>query len=235
VQKFDAGGKFQYLIQVTAGRNDTHIIADLAVDLNEHLYVVRVGDILVFDAKNGEYIGSYEGQSFDTFYEAAASDVTNVLHAIHATASDNDLIMLAENGDVLDRYADIVTQVNPDDAAMELEIAVDGLGWTYILSFFGNQVYIYNEEGIFQDRFGSQGRQPGQIDNPSGIAVDGQRNIYVLANDAINQYDSRGTYLASLPIAPGSGALRDLAMDIQGNLYTITGKGQVIKFAPMQP
>ncbi len=235
VQKFDQQGKFLYQILVEPGRNETWIIHDLAVDTAGQLYVVRVGDILVYNGLDGKLMNTIDGKDLKAFFQAAAVDATNKLYALHATASEDDLVLFDQAGTLLQRNQDIITQVNPKDAAMDLRIAVDGTGNSYILSTFGNQVYIYDRFANFIDRFGSVGKSPGQFDNPNGIAVDGNKMIYVLNSQEVQQFDENGTYLRSLKIQPGNGAWRDLVLDTQANLYIVTGLGKVLKFEPIQP
>jgi len=75
---------------------------------------------------------------------------------------------------------------------MGLGIAVDGLGNLYIASSFGNQIYSYDPQGEFVDRFGQQGVEPGQLSSPGSLAVDGQKRLYVHHNAGIDQFDTGG-------------------------------------------
>ncbi len=230
VQQFDPGGKFMTLIQVPADRNDSTLIRGLAADLKGNLYVSRGGDILKYDTKTGELLATFAGKFPDTLYDELTVDATNTLYALHTTASDNALIKLTADGKQLQRWDNIVTNVNKKDAAMNLDVAVDGLGNIAIVSSFGNQVYLYDKQGQFVDRFGQAGREPGQFNSPDKIAVDGQSRLYVGHTGGIDQFDSGGRYLGRLPIDYQKGAPTGLAVDRDGYIYLVTNQAKVLKY-----
>ena len=157
-------------------------------------------------------------------------DAQNNLYAIHSTASDNAVIKLNPDGKQLARWDDIVTKVNKKDAAMDLGIAVDGLGNIYIASSFGNQVYSYDPKGEFIDRFGQQGNEPGGLSGPDGLAVDGQKHLYVHHNAGIDQFDTSGRFIGKLPIDYTKGSPRTVVVDREGFVYTVTSNGNVLKY-----
>ncbi len=90
------------------------------------------------------------------------------------------------------------------------------------------QVYRYDTEGKFVDRFGSKGDAPGQLDGPQDIAVDGQGRILVADYNGIHIFDSGGTYLKSIPDFY-DGVIFDMKLDLQGNLWLLTNAPQIYK------
>jgi sugar lactone lactonase YvrE len=230
VQQFDPSGKFLQLLQVPPDKNDTTLIEGLAADLKGNLYVSRGGDILKYGAADGRLTATFPGKFPDTRYQALAVDAQNNLYAIHSTASDNAVIKLTPDGKQLARWDDIVTKVNKKDAAMDLGIAVDGLGNIYIASSFGNQVYSYDSKGEFVDRFGQQGNEPGQLSSPGGLAADGQKHLYVHHNAGIDQFDTGGRFIGRLPIDYTKGSPRTVAVDRDGFVYTVTSNGKVLRY-----
>ncbi len=230
VQKFDPDGKFELLIQVEPDKNDNNYIGGLAADYAGNLYVSRSGDILKYSTADGTLLKTFAGKFPSTRYEALTVDATNTLYALHTTASDNSLIKLDGNGKVLGRWDEIVSSVNKKDAAMELGVALDGVGNIYIASFFGNQVYIYDKSAKFVDRFGQQGNEPGQFNGPQQIVVDGKNQVYVKHTLGIDQFDTSGRYLGSLPIDYQKGAPMGLTVDREGFLYVVTNNGKVLKY-----
>jgi sugar lactone lactonase YvrE len=230
VQQFDPSGKFLQLIQVPADKNDNTLIEGLAADLKGNLYVTRGGDILKYSIEDGSLIKTIPGKFPSTRYQALAVDAQNNLYAIHSTASDNSVIKLNPDGKQLARWDDIVTKINKKDAAMDLGIAVDGLGNIYIASSFGNQVYSYDPQGEFIDRFGQQGDEPGQLSGPDGLAVDGQKHLYVHHNAGIDQFDTSGRFIGKLPVDYTKGSPRTVVVDREGFVYTVTSNGKVLKY-----
>jgi sugar lactone lactonase YvrE len=234
VQQFDPSGKFLQLVQVPADKNDNTLIQGLAADLKGNLYVTRGGDILKYSVADGSLVKIFPGKFPSTRYQALAVDAQNNLYAIHSTASDNAVIKLNPDGKQLARWDDIVTKVNKKDAAMDLGIAVDGLGNIYIASSFGNQVYSYDPKGEFVDRFGQQGDEPGTVDSPRELAVDGQKHLYVHHNRGIDQFDTSGRFIGSLPIDYTKGSPRTVVADREGFVYTVTSNGKVLKYQIME-
>jgi len=230
VQQFDPSGKFLQLIQVPPDKNDYTLIEGLAADLKGNLYVARGGDILKYSIADGNLAKTFPGKFPDTRYQALAVDAQNNLYAIHSTASDNAVIKLNPEGKQLARWDDIVTKINKKDAAMDLGIAVDGLGNIYVASSFGNQVYSYDAKGQFIDRFGQQGDEPGQLSGPDDLAVDGQQHLYVHHNRGIDQFDTSGRFIGSLPIDYTKGSPRTVVVDREGFVYTVTSNGKVLKY-----
>jgi sugar lactone lactonase YvrE len=229
VQKFDPEGKFLLQINVPPDDNDNTLIDGLAADYQGSLYVTRGGDLLKYSLA-GELLKTIPGKFPDTRYQGLAVDATNTVYALHTTASDNALIKLDANGKQLNRWNDIVTNVNKKDAAMELGVALDGVGNIYIASFFGNQVYIYDKSGKFVDRFGQEGNEPGQFNGPQQVAVDGKNHLYVRHSGGIDQFDTGGRYLGSLPIDYAKGAPMGLTVDRTGFIYVVTNNGKVLKY-----
>ncbi|CAG0934380.1 hypothetical protein TFLX_03468 [Thermoflexales bacterium] len=230
VQQFDASGKFLQLIQVPPDDNDYTMIEGLAADLKGNLYVSRRGDILKYSIADGRLLATFPGEFPHTRYQALAVDAQNNLYAVHSTASDNAVIKLSPAGKQLARWDEIVTQVNKKDAAMDLGIAVDGLGNIYLSSSFGNQVYSYDAKGEFIDRFGQPGDEPGTLDHPDTLTVDGQKHLYIHHSDGIDQFDTSGRFIGKLPIDYSKGSPRTVAVDREGFVYTVTSNGKVLKY-----
>ena len=234
VQQFDPVGKFLQLIQVPPDKNGNTLIQGLAADLKGNLYVTRGGDLLKYSTADGSLLKTIAGKFPGTLYQDLAIDAQNNLYAIHSTASDNSVIKLNSDGKQLARWDNIVTKVNQKDAAMNLGIAVDGLGTIYVASSFGNQVYVYNPKGEFIDRFGQEGHGPGQFNAPKEIAVDGQKHLYVHHSGGIDQFDTSGRFIGSLPVDYTKGSPRTVAVDSEGNVYTVTNNGMVLKYQVSQ-
>ncbi|HEX9440388.1 MAG TPA: NHL repeat-containing protein, partial [Roseiflexaceae bacterium] len=90
---------------------------------------------------------------------------------------------------------------------------------------------------VAQAAIGGPGQEPGQLDQPRGIAVDRQGNVYVAdtGNNRIQVYGPDGAPLRTIG-SPGGGdgqfnEPRGIAVDRQGNVYvTDTWNARVQKF-----
>ncbi len=229
VQKFDATGKFKLLVQIPADSNDNTLIDGLAADLQGNIYVTRGGDILKYKAADGTLLKTILGSFPDTRYQGMAVDATNTLYVVHTTASDNSVIKLDANGQKLQRWDEMVTSVNKKDAAMELSVALDGVGNIYLSSFFGKAVYIFDKNGKYVSRFSSQ-QDAQDSGSPGQIAIDGKNNVYLDNFGTIKHFDIEGRYQNSLPTDYAQGTPMGLTVDRAGFIYVVTNKGKVLKY-----
>ena len=192
LQKFDAAGQFLQLTNVPPDKSDYITISDLASDYGGHLLAARRGDILIYNAADGTLIGTIPGKFAETRYEAVAVDPANMLYALHSSAGELDLIKLDPSGQVIWRKPQVNKGLVQNTQISSVHrLAVDGLGNSFLLDDAQNQVYQFDAQGNFVDRFGSKGKGPGLLEHPEDLAVDGQGRVYILDQDGIEIFDRR--------------------------------------------
>ena len=229
VQKFDPTGKFLMLINVEPDRNDYTIIRDMAVNYNGEVYIIRGGDILVYDSAEGKLVATIPGNFPDTIYDALAIDPANNLYALHNSASSKDLIKLDPSGDQLWRQVGFIAQIDKKITSSGERLVVDGIGYTYVVNQSGDQVYKFDPDGKYIDRFGGRGDGPGQLSSPSSFAIDPKGRIFINNSGSIDVFDADGNYLDEIPWLREFSAPRGMAFDLQENLYFVTISGEVVK------
>ncbi len=76
-------------------------------------------------------------------------------------------------------------------------IAVSGQH-VWIVDTTNNRVEEFNEKGEYQNQFGTKGEDNGQLDMPSGLAVDSKGNVWVAdtVNNRIQEFNEKGEYQA---------------------------------------
>jgi hypothetical protein len=230
LQQFDPAGNFLQMWRIEPDQNGNNYVSDLAAGFDNRIYVVRGGDILVYQAGEVGLVGSIPGEFPETYYSGLAIDPSNRLYSLARAGIGDDLIQLEADGSLIRRVPDIISAVDSSTPPEDDIIAVDGLGNTYFLSVFEPQVYKYDLQGRYLDRFGSQGNQAGFLGSPSKLAVDSQGRIYVLDRDYIQVFNNNGLFLNALKWDYSLGTPRDIALDINGNLYVITSQGQALKY-----
>jgi sugar lactone lactonase YvrE len=62
---------------------------------------------------------------------------------------------------------------------LPLDLAVDAQGYIYVADHSNHRVVVYGTDGKLVRTIGSRGNSDGQLQNPRGVAVDGQGNVYV--------------------------------------------------------
>jgi DNA-directed RNA polymerase subunit RPC12/RpoP len=229
VQKFDPTGKFLMLVNVEPDRNDYTVIRDMALDYRGQTYIIRGGDFLVYDSSEGKLVATIPGHFPDTIYDAIAIDPANNLYTLHNSASSKDLIKLDPSGDQLWRQVGFIAQIDKKITSSGERLAVDGIGYTYVVNQSGGQVYKFDPDGKYVDRFGGRGDGPGQLSSPSSIAIDPKGRIFINNSGSIDIFDADGNYLDEIPWLREFGAPRGMAFDLQGNLYFVTVNGEVVK------
>lgn len=229
VQKFTPNGKFAQLINVPADGQGYSTISDIATDYSGKLYIARRGSILVYNTADGSPAGAIPSRFPDTWYESLATDPANNLFALHSKAGELDLIKFDPNLQQLWRKVQITQGLYKNTETSRVDrFTVDGLGDPYLLDESRSEVYRFNNFAEFVDRFGGKGDLPGQFNSPDNILVDGQGRIYIANFDGIHIFANSTAYIQAIPRF-WSGALRDFALDLQGNLYILSGEGQVHK------
>jgi len=115
-------------------------------------------------------------------------------------------------------------------------VAVASNGDVIVADMMNNRVQRFDANGQFKQTYGKptavKGKaKAGELEEPSGVAVDAQDNVYVADtwNGRIQKFDAKGK-----PVAEFGGARysfyspRNVTVDGQGNLYVAdTGNSQV--------
>jgi len=118
---------------------------------------------------------------------------------------------------------------NPGYFSDPAGIAVDSAGYVYIADALGyyanNCIWKYDNQGNYVGKLGSGGSGNGQFSNPTGVAVDGNGNIYVADNNnnRIQKFNASGTFVwTNGSQGSGNGQFQhpsDVAVDSSGNIY----------------
>lgn len=143
----------------------------------------------------------------------------------------------------------------PGQFAFPRAVAVDGQGRIYVADSGNNRVQVFSADGSFVRQFGStckldtkegcQGDGRGQFNEPWGIAVDREGNIYVADtwNHRIQKFDNAGQFLTMWGVFEATGGElgkpfafygpRQVLVGRDGKIYVMdTGNKRVQAFNP---
>jgi DNA-binding beta-propeller fold protein YncE/DNA-directed RNA polymerase subunit RPC12/RpoP len=233
IQKFDPSGKFLQLINVEPDRNQNTIIRDIATNYSGSLFIVRGGDILVYNTADEKLLRTIPGKFPDLSYDMLTIDPANNLYAISEGADFADLIKLDPEGKQIWKKSNFLEGVIKKNSSAEVDlIAVDGLGNILILNGFDYEIYKFDTQGNFVDRFGSKGNKPQQFSNPTAMTVDGSGKVFLADSGnwyTLKVFDTGGTFLGAFSWPDDLTAPRDIVFDLQGNLYTVTNRAEVAR------
>jgi len=242
IQKFDAGGA--YLAQWGSnGSGNGQFIYPLgvAVDGTSHVYVADAGNNRI--QKFGPASVTLDDGQSHTFPGLPAGDhevaelvpddwILDDIDCGSATATrDGDAISitLAAGDDVTCVFTNSQT---PTTADLTITKATNPAGGT-------DFPFILNPDDIgFLAQWGSPGSGNSEFDSPTGVAVDGNGNVYVAEyyNHRIQKFDAGGAYVGQW----GSGGSGNgqffypygVAVDGAGNVYVAdSGNDRIQKFA----
>jgi predicted membrane-bound mannosyltransferase/DNA-binding beta-propeller fold protein YncE len=115
-------------------------------------------------------------------------------------------------------------------------VAVDELGRVYVADTGNKRIVVFDDQGNFVNAIGFGGSDPGQLDEPVGLAVTGDGTVFVA--DTWNQriqvfeWDSANgefAYVREWPIVGWYGQSLEnkpyVAADVQGNVYVTDPEG----------
>ncbi len=216
------------------------------------VYVVDMGNARIqrFDAL-GQFIGIWSAEEGGLILENGANGGPTGI----TVSTDGQLIYVCDTWNhrivVLDQTGRMVREfgadgnnddnvdpsVNPGLFYGPRDIAVTD-DEIYVVDTGNERVQVFGLDGTFRRAFGGTGREPGQLLEPVGIAIDQDDRIYVAdsGNARISVFAADGTPLEQWPVdAWTSYSYFEpyLAFDQDGNLYATSSlSGSVEVFDP---
>jgi sugar lactone lactonase YvrE len=215
VQRFSPEGQFE---RSWVLEDDRPIMA-LAADREGFVYVSQNFQITKFDGDTGEQVAAFTDSQGDGFEELIVLADGSLLGIPWA---ESDIVRLSADGEELNRIADPFAAADLEESPGAL--AADGLGNLYILGDSGENVFLFNPEGRFQDRFSVPDSW-----SFADLAVDGQGRIYVASfTGGVQIFAADGSPLGRIAVP---GVPFDVSFDDQNRLYVVTNSPQVLRLA----
>ncbi len=109
------------------------------------------------------------------------------------------------------------------------DMFVDKDGNVYISDPFNHRIQKFDTNGNLLAKFGGQASRKGYglFDDPHGVAVDSQGNVFILDSYFLQKLDANGNFLAQWPVSGDLDRAGFISIDSQDNLY-IFAHGDVI-------
>jgi sugar lactone lactonase YvrE len=204
---------------------------DIAVDGEGHLYVADTGNrrVQVFESE-GQFIASWndgEGEFVEPL--ALVVDSRGDLYVLDSEPSW--IYRFATDGTPLGRFA------GPEARLFHPRgLAIDEADRLYVSDTGGCRVVVYSTAGERLSQLGWKGDGPGELLEPTDVALDGWGAMYVVdtSNQRVQHLDPWGSYRAEWPI-PAAGPYNGphLALAPDGSLFmTAPERHQIQRYAP---
>ncbi len=114
-------------------------------------------------------------------------------------------------------------------------ITIDGSDNIYVCDTGNCRIEKFSTGGKFILKWGGKGSGDSLFTRPSGIAADAKGNIYVSdsTDDVIKKFDQLGNFLGKCSgDESGFSSPSELSIDMNGNIYVISGNAVVVKLDP---
>jgi DNA-binding beta-propeller fold protein YncE/4-amino-4-deoxy-L-arabinose transferase-like glycosyltransferase len=204
---------------------------DVAVDGEGRLYVADTGNrrVQIFDS-GGQFIASWNGRK-EEFVEPLALVVDSQGDLYVLDSGPGWIHRFAADGTPLGRFA------GPEARFFHPRgLAIDEADRLYVADTGGCRVVVYNTAGERLGQFGWKGRGPGELLEPTDVALDGRGALYVVdtSNQRVQHLDPWGGYRAEWPI-PAAGPYNGphLALAQDGSLLmTAPERHQIQRYSP---
>ena len=179
-----AGEGADNVAMAKAGRTRT----GLTVDRDGTLYVVS-DDRLFRHAADGRLLGEVAHPDGAGFFHVAPRPDRGVV-ASWRNAERDDLVLVGRDGAVEMIHRNAVSGAVREPAG-EVLVAMDGRRNLYAAVPKLHIVCLFNFAGEYQNRFGSEGDDPGQFSGRiTGLVVDGEERVYVADGKRVSVFQS---------------------------------------------
>jgi hypothetical protein len=248
IQKFDAGGKFLQLWNVTEGTvkaDEKYYTAvnNIVIDSQNRLYaVVGYKDLLRYDAATGKFIDKiqlYGEKWMNRQQEATIQDVVMLNDdrlAVFATSFPEGeyVIMVSPDGKPEIKYKSLLKKQDPDiTAIMRGTMLVNVTGEIFLMNGMATKksyLFRYKPDGTYVDRFTWDGAPEMGTFGNKVIALNSKGEIYAYNSkkSQINVLSVEGVLLRSIPLKPDS--FQRMALDANDNIFVVS-RAKIEKFS----
>ncbi|MFO0598253.1 MAG: hypothetical protein U0228_23315 [Myxococcaceae bacterium] len=204
VQKFDATGKYVDVIALPPDKLTLQKgVFGMAADAKGHVYVNRVGDVLIYDGATLKQVKAVNGSYPELYYHGGIAPL----------ATGGFLVTVDNTGDLSLVTISPAGKVVSQKKTHAHDVAVDGTGHVFLVGDDGLEVR--DEKGEVQAKIGAvKGRS---------VAYDGKGHVFIATGSAVEVVGIDGAKLVTLPVHTG-----ELTLDAAGRLYALGNEGVTV-------
>lgn len=222
VQRFNPQGN--YVSEWTLGKV---YLGGMDASRDGIVWVAYGGEIWQYEGETGKFLGKFE-YAEDHYFDDLALTSDGGLAVI---SNGDDLIRFDSQGQALFNVEDAVSN-QTGKSELDARIAVDGLGFIYIIGRFNEYVFKYDPEGKFVTRISGPGSEIGLLNSPLAIEIDGYGRIFVSDGIEIKVFDPNGRFIEAIKT---SNAAFGLDMDFKNQLFAVMNAPLVAMYTLLTP
>jgi prepilin-type N-terminal cleavage/methylation domain-containing protein len=175
---------------------------------------------------NCDYAG---GNDLFEYAHAVQFDANGNIWVLNQNTSQENITEFSPTGAYITEFG---TLHSGGGSFEPVDMKIDSSGNFWVVDNVNNNVQEFNSSGFFVSQLGcsgsagcASGSGNGQFNAPSGVAIDGNGNIWVLdgGNNRVEEFNASGTYLTSFgSMGSGSGQMNNpegIAIDASGNIW----------------
>lgn len=196
---------------------------DVFADTDGRLFVTDTGPdfLVVFDRKNDK-VGFWgkEGMGKLTSATSVTGDSTGRIYVTDGMSQR--VVVFNKNGGFEQAFGGKDTLQNPVGVVVD-----DANGKVYVSDAGLHKIFVFDMQGKLLSEFGGQGKEPGQFNRPSFLALSSSGNLYVAdsMNFRIQVFSPDGefkTTWGSIGKVMGQfNRLKGIALDSDNNVYAV--------------
>jgi hypothetical protein len=221
VQMFSSAGEF---IAQWALADPKQPLSGIAALSGERVAVLTSRSIGIYDGRSGKLLIEWKDGNKSGYNDAWRMANGN-LAVTRTSASDNDIIIFDDQGNILQRIEQAFTG-QTGNSEMEMKVAADLSGNLYALGGFNRLVLKFDQGGKFVTRMGGEGSEPGQFTFPDDIAVDSAGRIYVSEGRDVTIFDPNGRLIGQFQ---AGGVASGMVINSKDELL-VAARSQVLKY-----
>ncbi|XP_078661218.1 uncharacterized protein LOC144905422 [Branchiostoma floridae x Branchiostoma belcheri] len=199
IQVFTMDGVYIREFTTTLPKGETRqklIPHDVAVDRNDNLWVVGSRHVVQY-SREGTCLVTIDLPYVGFFRGITVSMATEQVIVTEYDGQNGRLRVFNQDGSEVGTYGSGHRSPWP---WWPRYVTVDGEGNILVTDYKNHCVHVLDREGNFKFKFGSEGSDESQLNDPRGICVDGMGNIIVAhnGNGCVKMLDSQGRFLCHI-------------------------------------
>jgi sugar lactone lactonase YvrE len=214
VLRFSPSGERQSPVEIPAAPKPW---TGMAVDRGGTLYLAAGNRLFRYEVASGKLLGEVKHPDGPGFFDVTPRPDFGVL-ASWRNAKRDDLVLVGKDGTIETLHRDAVSGAAGEPVG-DVRVAMDGWRRIYTAVDRLHAVCVFDFAGKYKNRFGSGGDEPGQLSGAiTGIAADGQEQVFVSDAKSVNVFSATGRFLNRLDFAGTY-----LAVDEEDDLFAANG------------